>query len=119
MDERGYCTVEGRLKDMIAVAARTFIRGTRDCCSAIRRSASRGGGLPDEKWGEEVGRSFAPPGAAVPDELFLYMREHPLREHRGTGLVEAFPLTGSARSGFKLRESFVAGEVKALYFAWA
>jgi fatty-acyl-CoA synthase len=39
MDDRGYCTVEGRLKDMIIRGAKTSTRvNSRNCCSAIQRS---------------------------------------------------------------------------------
>ena len=74
-------------------------------------------GLPDEKWGEEVGAFIRPaPGAdrqqggAVP----AYMREHlaPHKTPRHWFVVEAFPLTGSGKiQKFKLREQWSKGEM--------
>jgi len=54
MDNRGYCTVEGRLKDMIIRGGETSTRASlRSCCSAIPRSATS----PSSDAGSEMGRS--------------------------------------------------------------
>ena len=121
MDERGYCTVEGRLKDMIIRGGENIY--PRELEELLFRHPKVGEvavvGLPDEKWGEEVGAFIRPaPGTVVTkDELFLYMREHlaPHKTPRQWFVVDAFPLTGSGKiQKFRLRESFVKGEVKQL-----
>jgi fatty-acyl-CoA synthase len=121
MDERGYCTVEGRLKDMIIRGGENIY--PRELEELLFRHPKVGEvavvGLPDDKWGEEVGAFIRPaPGADVSkEELFLYMREHlaPHKTPRQWFVVEAFPLTGSGKiQKFKLRESFVKGELTAL-----
>jgi fatty-acyl-CoA synthase len=117
MDERGYCTVEGRLKDMIIRGGENIY--PRELEELLFRHPKVGEvavvGLPDAKWGEEVGAFVRPaPGQQInKEELFLYMREHlaPHKTPRHWFVVEAFPLTGSGKiQKFKLRESFVKGE---------
>ena len=56
MDERGYCRIEGRLKDMIIRGGENiFPREIEQRLFAHPRSATRrSSGIPDEKWGEQV-----------------------------------------------------------------
>src|ERR1700724_1678320 len=78
MDARGYCTVEGRLKDMIIRAGENIY--PRDQEELLLRHPKVGEvavvGLPHEKWGEEVAAFIRPaPGATIDkDELTDYMR---------------------------------------------
>jgi fatty-acyl-CoA synthase len=121
MDDRGYCTVEGRLKDMIIRGGENiYPRELEDLLFAhdtVGEAAVVG--LPDEKWGETVGAFIRPaPGARVDkDELFAYLREHlaPHKTPRQWFVVDEFPLTGSGKiQKFKLRERWVAGELDEL-----
>ena len=121
MDERGYCTVEGRLKDMIIRGGENIY--PRELEELLFRHPKVGEvavvGLPDAKWGEEVGAFVRPaPGQQInKEELFLYMREHlaPHKTPRHWFVVEAFPLTGSGKiQKFKLREFWTKGEMQGL-----
>ena len=116
MDERGYCTVEGRLKDMIIRGGENIY--PRELEELLFAHPDVGEvavvGLPDEKWGETVGAFIRPaPGKTVDKSaLFAYMREH-LAPHKTPAQwfeVTEFPLTGSGKiQKFKLRDDYRAG----------
>jgi fatty-acyl-CoA synthase len=117
MDDRGYCTVEGRLKDMIIRGGENiYPRELEDLLfahDAVGEVAVVG--LPDDKWGETVGAFIRPtPGGSVDkDQLFSYLRENlaPHKTPRHWFEVDEFPLTGSGKiQKFKLREQWVAGD---------
>ena len=117
MDDRGYCTVEGRLKDMIIRGGENiYPRELEDLLfahDAVGEVAVVG--LPDEKWGETVGAFIRPtPGGTVDkDQLFSYLRENlaPHKTPRHWFEVDEFPLTGSGKiQKFKLREQWVSGD---------
>ena len=80
MDERGYCPIAGRLKDMIIRGGENIypreIENVLFEHPAVAEVAVVG--VPDEKWGEQVAAFVRPaPGATLdPDELFAYCREH-------------------------------------------
>ncbi len=121
MDERGYCTVEGRLKDMIIRGGENIY--PRELEEMLFRHPTVGEvavvGIPDDKWGEEVAAFIRPaPGKLIDrDELFAYMRENlaPHKTPRHWILVESFPLTGSGKiQKYKLRERWISGEVAPL-----
>jgi fatty-acyl-CoA synthase len=121
MDARGYCTVEGRLKDMIIRGGENIY--PRELEELLFRHPKVGEvavvGLPHEKWGEEVAAFIRPaPGAAIDaEELSAYMRASlaPHKTPRHWFVVEAFPLTGSGKiQKFKLREIWAKGEMRAL-----
>jgi fatty-acyl-CoA synthase len=121
MDERGYCTVEGRLKDMIIRGGENIY--PRELEELLFRHAKVGEvavvGLPDEKYGEVVAAFLRPaPGAFVDkDELSAYLRElvAPHKIPRLWFAMDAFPLTGSGKiQKFKLREQWAKGELIAL-----
>ena len=121
MDARGYCTVEGRLKDMIIRGGENIY--PRELEELLFRHPKVGEvavvGLPHEKWGEEVAAFIRPaPGASIDkEELSAYMRAS-LAHHktpRHWFVVEAFPLTGSGKiQKFKLREFWSKGDMRAL-----
>ncbi len=121
MDARGYCTVEGRLKDMIIRGGENIY--PRELEELLFRHPKVGEvavvGLPHEKWGEEIAAFIrAAPGATIDkEELSAYMRAS-LAHHktpRHWFVVEAFPLTGSGKiQKFKLREFWSKGEMRAL-----
>ena len=121
MDARGYCTVEGRLKDMIIRGGENIY--PRELEELLFRHPKVGEvavvGLPHEKWGEEVAAFIRPaPGAVIDkEEMAEYMRAA-LAHHKTPKhwfVVEAFPLTGSGKiQKFKLREFWNKGEMRAL-----
>jgi fatty-acyl-CoA synthase len=121
MDARGYCTVEGRLKDMIIRGGENIY--PRELEELLFRHPKVGEvaviGLPHEKWGEEVAAIIRPaPGAVIDkEEMSAYMR-YSLAPHKTPKhwfIVEAFPLTGSGKiQKFKLREFWAKGEMQAL-----
>jgi fatty-acyl-CoA synthase len=117
MDERGYCTVEGRLKDMIIRGGENiYPRELENLLIAHQHVAEVAVvGLPDEKWGETVAAFVRPaPGCKVDkEELFVYVREYlaPHKTPRHWFAVEQFPLTGSGKiQKFKLREQWATGD---------
>jgi fatty-acyl-CoA synthase len=121
MDARGYCTVEGRLKDMIIRGGENIY--PRELEELLFRHPKVGEvaviGLPHEKWGEEVAAFIRPaPGAAIDkEEMSAYMRDQlaPHKTPKHWFVVEAFPLTGSGKiQKFKLREFWANGEMRAL-----
>ncbi|MFK8024688.1 MAG: AMP-binding protein [Ilumatobacter sp.] len=116
MDGSGYCTVEGRLKDMIIRGGENiYPRELEDLLfahDAVSEVAVVG--LPDATWGETVGAFVKPaPGASVDkNTLFAYMREHlaPHKTPKQWFAVEEFPMTGSGKiQKFKLRDDWVDG----------
>jgi fatty-acyl-CoA synthase len=117
MDSRGYCTVEGRLKDMIIRGGENIY--PRELEELLFKHPSVGEvavvGLPDAKWGEQVAAFLRPkPGQRiVKDELVAYMRQHlsPHKTPKHWFVLDAFPLTGSGKiQKFKLRDGWVKGE---------
>ena len=115
MDERGYCQIAGRLKDMI-------IRGGENIYPREIEQVLFGHpdvadvavvGVPDAKWGEQVAAFIRPAPGQAPDpgELFSYCREHlaPHKTPRYWTVLEQFPLTASGKiQKFVLRERFLA-----------
>ena len=117
MDQRGYLTIEGRLKDMI-------IRGGENIYPKELEELLFGHptvgevavvGLPDDRWGEVVAAFVRPAvGQSVDrDELFSYLREHlaPHKTPRHWFEVDEYPLTGSGKiQKFVLRDQWVNGQ---------
>jgi fatty-acyl-CoA synthase len=117
MDERGYCRIVGRLKDMI-------IRGGENLFPAeieevlMRHPAIAEVavvGLPDERWGEIVAAfvRFAADEQRPPvSELRTYLREELSPQKTPTQWfdVDGFPLTGSGKiQKFAIRSAWEAG----------
>ena len=121
MDARGFCTIEGRLKDMIIRGGENiYPREIEDLLfrhPAVAEVAVLG--LPDARWGEEVA-AFVRPAAGRHidrDELSAYVREHlaPHKAPRHWFELQAFPLTGSGKiQKFRLRELWQRGELQPL-----
>jgi fatty-acyl-CoA synthase len=117
MDERGYCKVEGRLKDMIIRGGENIY--PREIEELLFKHPAVGEvaviGLPDERMGEEVGAFLrAAPGETIDkDLLFNYLREHlsPQKTPRYWFLVDEYPLTGSGKiQKFVLKQQWDKGE---------
>ena len=118
MDERGYCRIVGRLKDMI-------IRGGENLFPAeIEEVLYRHPavaevavvGLPDERWGEVVGAFIRPRDPTAPPtvaELRAHLRAHlsPQKTPTKWYAVDGYPLTGSGKiQKFAIREAWERGE---------
>jgi len=118
MDDRGYCRIEGRLKDMIIrggenifpreIEQRLF---THPCVGDVAVV-----GIPDQKWGEQVCAFVraAPGESLAKDELDAYVRAElaAYKAPRVWVFVDEFPMTPSGKvQKFVLRDRFVAGEI--------
>jgi fatty-acyl-CoA synthase len=118
MDERGYCSVQGRLKDMIIRGGENIY--PREIEELLFQHPAIADvsvvGLPDERFGEIVGafiRDADPHNPASDAELRDYCREHlsPQKTPKVWRHVDAFPLTGSGKvQKFVLREQWEAEE---------
>ena len=117
MDERGYSSIEGRLKDMIIRGGENiYPRELEDLLFAHPTVGEVAiVGLPDNTFGETVGAFVrAAPGEAIDkNTLFSFMREHlaPHKTPKQWFEVEEWPLTGSGKiQKFKLAEQWQKGE---------
>jgi len=114
MDERGYCSVQGRLKDMIIRGGENIY--PREIEELLFQHPAIADvsvvGLPDERFGEIVGafiRDADPRKPASDAELQDYCRKHlsPQKTPKVWCRVDAFPLTGSGKvQKFALREQW-------------
>lgn len=116
MDERGYCRVEGRLKDMIIRGGENLypreIEELLFTHPAVADVAVVG--IPDDRWGEVVG-AFVRRSAEVSEaELRNFVREHlaPQKAPERWWFVDEFPLTPSGKvQKYVLRDQVVKGEL--------
>ena len=118
MDDRGYCRIVGRLKDMIIRGGENLfpveIEEVLMRHPAVAEVAVVG--LPDERWGEVVA-AFVRflDGAERPsvNELRSHLRSElsPQKTPTRWFAVDAFPLTGSGKvQKFAIRSAWEAGE---------
>src|SRR5215831_2662331 len=119
MDERGYCRIEGRLKDMIIRGGENiYPREVEDALFAHPGVADIAVvGIPDDKWGEQVAAFVRPTGddACSPSELSVFVRERlaAYKVPRCWVFVDTFPLTGSGKiQKFVLRKQYLDGELE-------
>lgn len=121
MDDRGYCTIQGRLKDMIIRGGENIY--PREIEELLFRHPSVGEvaivGLPDTRFGEIVGAFLRPVSDSQIDvgELTAYLRKHlsPQKTPSSWFEVDIFPLTGSGKiQKFILREQWEKGMHKLL-----
>jgi fatty-acyl-CoA synthase len=119
MDERGYLTITGRLKDMIIRGGENiYPREIEDVLSAhpaVSEVAVLG--LADEKWGERVAAVVRPADPGIPpapEALRAYCREH-LAAYKAPVawfFVSEYPVTPSGKiQKFRLREDIEAGKL--------
>ncbi len=120
MDERGYCYIEGRLKEMIIRGGENIypreIEQLLFTHPAIADVAVVG--VPDPTWGEQVAAFIRPAAgqAATAEELFAFCRQHlaPHKAPRYWEFVEDFPMTPSGKvQKFVLRDRFIAAASQA------
>jgi fatty-acyl-CoA synthase len=104
IDERGYCRIEGRLKDMIVRGGENIY--PREIENALFEHPAVGEvavlGIPDRHWGEQVAAFIRPAAAGPPPdfrELDAYLRGRlaPYKRPRIWKLVDEFPLTASGK----------------------
>jgi fatty-acyl-CoA synthase len=121
MDERGYCYIVGRLKDMIIRGGENIY--PREIEEVLFRHPSVAEiaviGLPDDKWGEIVGAVVRPTPGTAPAvaELQDWVRQHLSRHKTPVAWfnTDTFPLTGSGKiQKFRLVEMWQAGELSPL-----
>ncbi len=118
MDDRGYTTITGRLKDMIIRGGENiYPREIEELLFEHPQVADVAiVGLPDERWGEIVGafvRDADPSDPASDGELHTYCREHlsPQKTPKAWYRVEEFPLTPSGKiQKFVLVEQWQRGD---------
>lgn len=114
MDERGYCRIQGRLKDMIIRGGENiYPREIEELLFTYPKVADVAVvGIPDERWGEVVAAFVRPAGDETPtaDELRAFCREHlaPQKTPFIWIFVDDFPLTPSGKvQKFVLRDRFL------------
>jgi fatty-acyl-CoA synthase len=118
MDERGYCRIVGRLKDMIIRGGENLFPAEIEEVLYRHPAVAEASvvGLPDERWGEVVGAFIRPCDAATPPtvaDLRSHMRTHlsPQKTPTRWYAVESYPLTGSGKiQKFAIREAWEKGE---------
>jgi fatty-acyl-CoA synthase len=118
MDERGYCKIQGRLKDMIIRGGENIYPREIEAVLYEHPAVSDVAvvGVPDERWGEQVAAfvRLAEGVSATPEELSAHVRDRlaAYKAPRSWVFVDAFPLTGSGKiQKFVLREQYVKGEL--------
>ena len=118
MDERGYCRIHGRLKDMIIRGGENIY--PREIEAVLYEHPSVADvavvGVPDERWGEQVAAfvRVAEGATATPAELSAHVKERlaAYKAPRTWVFVDTFPLTGSGKvQKFVLREQYEKGEL--------
>jgi fatty-acyl-CoA synthase len=118
MDERGYCKIQGRLKDMIIRGGENIYPREIEAVLYEHPAVSDVAvvGVPDERWGEQVAAfvRLADGVSATPDELSAHVRDRlaAYKAPRSWVFVDTFPLTGSGKiQKFVLRDQYVKGEL--------
>jgi fatty-acyl-CoA synthase len=120
MDERGYCRIEGRLKDMIIRGGENIY--PREIEELLFTHPAVGDvavvGVPDPRWGEEVAAFIRPaPGTSPTEaELFAFVRRHlaPYKTPKRWIFTDTFPTTPSGKVQKNLlRERLVQQEAPA------
>ena len=103
MDERGYCRIHGRLKEMIIRGGENVYPKEIEDLLLERADIAEVAviGVPDPEWGEQVAAVIRPAGEKRPseEELFLYVRERlaPYKAPRLWRFVDEFPLNASGK----------------------
>jgi fatty-acyl-CoA synthase len=116
MDERGYCRIEGRLKEMIIRGGENIypqeIEQLLQTHPAVAEAAVVG--VPDQYWGEQVAAFVKPvPGTPVTQDGLASWCRTRLAAHktpRHWVFTDTFPLTPTGKiQKFVLRDQFTSG----------
>ncbi len=118
MDERGYCRIVGRLKDMIIRGGENLFPAEIEEVLYHHPAVAEVAvvGLPDERWGEVVGAFIRPRDPDAPPtvtELSAHLRSHlsPQKTPTRWYAVDGYPLTGPGKiKKFAIREAWERGE---------
>ena len=119
MDDRGYCRIQGRLKDMIIRGGENIY--PREIEAVLYEHPAVADvavvGVADERWGEQVTAfvRLAEGQTATPGDLSTFVRERlaAYKAPRSWVFVDSFPLTGSGKvQKFVLRERYEKGELQ-------
>jgi fatty-acyl-CoA synthase len=117
MDERGYCRIVGRLKDMIIRGGENLFPAEIEEVLYRHPSVAEAAvvGLPDDHWGEVVGAFIRPRDPAAPPKI-SELRSHlraclsPQKTPTKWYAVDGYPLTGSGKiQKFVIREAWEKG----------
>jgi fatty-acyl-CoA synthase len=115
MDERGYCRIEGRLKEMIIRGGENIYPREIEQLLYTHPGVADVAvvGMPDDHWGEQVAAFVrpTPDNPVTQDELASYCRAH-LAAHKTPRhwiFVDTFPLTPSGKiQKFLLKKQFTS-----------
>ena len=122
MDERGYVTVTGRLKNMIIRGGENIYPKEIEEALATHPAVDNAVvvGLPDKTWGESVAAvvhlDTARP-TPTSEELHDYLRERlaPHKTPKAWYVAGSFPVNAMGKlQKFRLRDQIVAGELQEL-----
>ncbi len=120
MDERGYITLTGRLKDLIISGGENIAPAEVESRLVEHESimAAAVVGVPHEKWGETVAAVLVLRGER-PEDLVESVREHlstrlaPFKTPRRWFVAEELPSTASGKvQKFKLRDVITGGSLE-------
>lgn len=121
MDERGYVTINGRVKEMIIRGGENLFPAEIENTLLEHDTVADVAvvGLPDDKWGEIVAAFVQPAdGAEISGEtLKSHCRERlaAIKTPAVWVRVDSFPLTGSGKiQKFALRDGYLAGTFRPL-----
>jgi fatty-acyl-CoA synthase len=113
MDQRGYCRIEGRVKEMIIRGGENIYPREIEMVLLEHVGVAEVAvvGVPDERWGEQVAAFIRPAADAAPAaaelDAFCRQRLAPFKVPRFWLMVDAFPMTASGKvQKFALRERF-------------
>jgi fatty-acyl-CoA synthase len=113
MDERGYCRIEGRLKEMIIRGGENIYPREIEALLLEHPGVADVAvvGVPDEHWGEQVAafvRLAGDPAPTAADlDAFCRARLASYKVPRYWQVIDEFPMTASGKvQKFVLRESF-------------
>ncbi len=103
MDERGFCRIEGRIKEMIIRGGENIFPREIETVLASHDAVAEVavGGVADRFWGEQVAAVIRPAAGAAPDpeELTAFCRGRlaPFKIPTRWEFVASFPLTASGK----------------------
>ncbi len=116
MDQRGYCRVEGRLKEMIIRGGENIYPREIEMVLLDHPAVADAAvvGIPDQRWGEQVAAFIRPAPGSAPDEadLAAFCRERlaSFKVPRFWQMLDTFPMTPSGKvQKFALRARMTTG----------